>query len=105
VVKASRATLVEAIREAEFELSGGAAFAWIVDGEGHLILPADQVKARLRPVGRRPARFRSLIGSQLQRPPSAGRRLADRRAVSRPTIWCASIALTLVEPLIPTPII
>ena len=47
VVKASRATIDEAIREAEFELSGGAAFAWIVDGEGHLILPADQVKARL----------------------------------------------------------
>jgi hypothetical protein len=47
VVKASRATIDEALREAEFELSGGAAFAWIVDGEGHLILPADQVKARL----------------------------------------------------------
>ena len=47
VVKASRATINEALREAEFELSGGAAFAWIVDGESNLILPADQVKARL----------------------------------------------------------
>jgi len=47
VVKASRATIDEALRDAEFELSGGAAFAWIVDGEGHLILPADQVKALL----------------------------------------------------------
>ena len=47
VVKASRATIDEAIREAEFELSGGAAFVWIVDDDGHLILPADQIKARL----------------------------------------------------------
>jgi hypothetical protein len=47
VVKASRATIDDALREAEFELSGGAAFVWIVDGEGRLILPADQVKARL----------------------------------------------------------
>jgi hypothetical protein len=46
-VKASRATIDEALREAEFELSGGTAFAWIVDGESHLILSADQVKARL----------------------------------------------------------
>ncbi len=46
-VKASRATIDEALREAEFELSGGAAFVWIVDGEGNPILPADQVKARL----------------------------------------------------------
>ena len=47
MVKASRATIDEALREAEFELSGGAAFVWIVDGDGHLILPADQIKARL----------------------------------------------------------
>ena len=47
VVKASRATIDEALREAEFELSGGAAFVWIVDGDGHLILPADQIKARM----------------------------------------------------------
>jgi len=46
-VMASRATIDEVLREAECELSGGAAFAWIVDGEGHLILPADQVRARL----------------------------------------------------------
>jgi len=47
LVKASRATIDEALREAEFELSGGAAFAWIVDEEGHLIVPADQVRVRL----------------------------------------------------------
>ena len=47
VVKASRATIDEALKEAELELSGGAALAWIVDDEGRLILPADQVKARL----------------------------------------------------------
>jgi hypothetical protein len=47
VVKASRATMDDALREAQSELSSGAAFVWIVDGEGHLILPADQVKARL----------------------------------------------------------
>ena len=46
-VKASRATINEALREAEFELSGGAAFVWIVDRDGNLVLPADQVKARL----------------------------------------------------------
>ena len=54
VVKASRATIDEALREAEFELSGGAAFAWIVDGDSHLILPADQVKARLDQSARAP---------------------------------------------------
>jgi hypothetical protein len=54
VVKASRATIDDALREAEFELSGGAAFVWIVDGEGHLILPADQVKARLEQSARAP---------------------------------------------------
>ena len=46
-VMASRATIGEALTEAEFELSGGAAFAWIVDEEGNLILPADQVRVRL----------------------------------------------------------
>ncbi len=56
-VKASRATMNEVLREAEFELSGGAAFAWIVDGEGRLILPADQVKARLDQSGGAPQSF------------------------------------------------
>lgn len=46
-VMASRATKNEALRVAEFGLSGGAAFAWIVDEEGHLSLPPDQVRARL----------------------------------------------------------
>jgi hypothetical protein len=35
-------------------LSGGAAFVWIVDGDGRLILPADQVKARLGQPARAP---------------------------------------------------
>jgi hypothetical protein len=54
-VKASRATIDDALKEAQFELSGGAASVWIVDGEGRLILPADQVKARLEqlPTGSR----------------------------------------------------
>jgi hypothetical protein len=38
---------IEALREAEFELSGGAAFVWIVDGDGHLISPADHIKVCL----------------------------------------------------------
>ena len=54
VVKASRATIDEALSAAEFELSGEAAFVWIVDGEGRLILPADQVKARLAQSARTP---------------------------------------------------
>jgi hypothetical protein len=54
VVKASRTTIDEALREAEFELSGGAAFVWIVDGDGHLILPADQIKAHLDQAARAP---------------------------------------------------
>jgi hypothetical protein len=54
VVKASRATIDEAIREAEFELSGDAAFVWIVDGDGHLILPTDQIKARMARSSRAP---------------------------------------------------
>jgi hypothetical protein len=54
IVKASRATIDEALREAEFELSGGAAFVWIVDGDGHLVLPADQIKARLAQAARAP---------------------------------------------------
>jgi hypothetical protein len=47
VVKASRATIGEALRRADFELSGGAAFVWIVDSDGRLVLPADRIKARL----------------------------------------------------------
>jgi hypothetical protein len=54
VVKASRATIDEALREAEFELSGAAAFVWIVDGDGRLILPADQIKSRLNRSARAP---------------------------------------------------
>ena len=46
-MKASRATIDEALREAAFALSSGSAFVWIVDGGGNLILPPDQVRARL----------------------------------------------------------
>jgi len=56
-MKASRATIDEALREADFELSGGAAFVWIVDGKGNLILPADRVKARLNQSARAPQGF------------------------------------------------
>jgi hypothetical protein len=64
MVKASRATIDEALREAEFELSDGAAFVWIVDGEGHLTLPADQVKARLAQSAMAP---RGLAGDRIKR--------------------------------------
>jgi hypothetical protein len=48
VVKAaSHATIDEALGEAAVALSAGSAFAWIVDGEGNLVLPPDQVKVRL----------------------------------------------------------
>jgi hypothetical protein len=40
-------TMEEALEEAEFELSRGTAFVWIVDGQGHLVLPPSQIKARL----------------------------------------------------------
>jgi hypothetical protein len=64
-LKASRATINEALREAEFELSGGAALAWIVDQEGHLILPPDQVRARLDKSARPRQGFGRLIGLRL----------------------------------------
>jgi len=56
-MKASRATIDEALREAAFALSSGSAFVWIVDGEGNLILPPDQVKARLDQSARAPPSF------------------------------------------------
>ena len=47
VLKASRATMDEALMEAGSALSNGSTFVWIVDGDGNHILPADQVKSRL----------------------------------------------------------
>jgi len=41
------ATIEDALRGAKFMLGNGAASAWIVDGEGNLVLPADQVKLRV----------------------------------------------------------
>jgi len=41
------ATIEEALRGANFMLGNGAASVWIVDGEGKLVLPADQVRSRL----------------------------------------------------------
>ncbi len=35
-------------------LGNGAASVWIVDGDGKLVLPADQVRLRLNPLGRTP---------------------------------------------------
>ncbi len=58
-MKASRATMDEALREAKFLLSSGSAFVWIVDGVGNLILPADQVKARLDYLASAPQGFAS----------------------------------------------
>jgi hypothetical protein len=47
VVKASRATIDEALTDAGVALSSGFARVWIVDERGNLILPTDQVKDRL----------------------------------------------------------
>jgi hypothetical protein len=44
------ATIDEALSGADFLLGNGAASVWIVDGEGNLILPADQVRLRLNPL-------------------------------------------------------
>jgi hypothetical protein len=43
-------TIDEALRDADFVLGNGAASVWIVDGDGNLILPADQVRLRLNPL-------------------------------------------------------
>jgi len=44
-----RATNEEAFKEAGVALSGGSSPVWVTDERGNLILPADQVKARLSP--------------------------------------------------------
>jgi hypothetical protein len=44
-----RATIDEALRGAKFMLGNGAASVWIVDSDGNLVLPADQVRLRLNP--------------------------------------------------------
>ena len=54
VVKAVRTDVDEALGEAAVALSSGSAFVWIVDGEGNLVLPPDQVKARLDRSARAP---------------------------------------------------
>jgi hypothetical protein len=40
-------TIDEALRGAEFRLGNGATIAWIVDRQGNLVLPAEQVAAHL----------------------------------------------------------
>jgi hypothetical protein len=47
-------TVDDALRGAAFMLGNGAASVWIVDGDGKLVLPADQVRLRLNPLGRTP---------------------------------------------------
>jgi hypothetical protein len=59
VKAASHATIDEALSEAASALSSGSAFVWIVDEEGNLILPPDQVKARLGQSARAPQDFAS----------------------------------------------
>ena len=41
------ATADEALRGARFRLGNGAVLVWIVDRDGNLVLPADQVALRL----------------------------------------------------------
>jgi hypothetical protein len=57
VVMASHATIDEALTEAGSVLNSGSAFVWIVDRDGNLILPADQVKVRLGRSARAPQGF------------------------------------------------
>ena len=45
--KAFYATVDEALRGARFRLGNGAVLVWIVDRDGNLVLPADQVALRL----------------------------------------------------------
>jgi hypothetical protein len=42
-------TIDEALRGANFMLGNGADSVWIVDGEGNLVLPPEQVRTRLNP--------------------------------------------------------
>jgi hypothetical protein len=58
-IKASRATMDEALKAAEFELICGADLVWIVDEDGNLILPADQLRARLARAAGAPQGFAS----------------------------------------------
>jgi hypothetical protein len=57
VKAASHATIDATLSEAASALSCGSAFVWIVDGGGNLILPPDQVKARLNQSARAPQGF------------------------------------------------
>ena len=57
VVQPPVATIEEALAEAGFALNGGTARVWILDERGDLILPTDQVKARLDPSARAPRDF------------------------------------------------
>ena len=41
------ATVDDALRGAQFMLGSGASSVWIIDGEGDLVLTADQVRSRL----------------------------------------------------------
>lgn len=52
-MKASRLTIDDAMREAEFLLGSGASSVWIDDRDGNPILPADKVKARVAEFRRR----------------------------------------------------
>ena len=45
--KAFYTTVDEALRGARFRLGNGAVLVWIVDRDGNLVLPADQVALRL----------------------------------------------------------
>jgi hypothetical protein len=45
--KASRGTMDAALREAKFQLSSGHDFVWVDDGNGNVLVPAAEVRARL----------------------------------------------------------
>ncbi len=50
----AHATIDAALKDAEARLQNGAEAISIVDRDGHLILPADQVRLRLHPLPGRP---------------------------------------------------
>jgi hypothetical protein len=51
---ARHATVGDALRSAEVLLEDGAQSVWIVNSSGDLILPADQVRVRLRDINNEP---------------------------------------------------
>jgi hypothetical protein len=63
-MRASRATMDDALREADFLLSGGKDVVWIDDEKGNVILSPADVRARLDRSASAPRRFARWIGAR-----------------------------------------